>query len=117
MYPKEQQIGDTVHVQGDEYLINEFQRRKDEQHLKPKRQPVQVMMYQQMHRGLNFLCILMMSFVQKRPVTPQMTRNIRLNDAKTKRVPKFTSFVPVENEKDDDSPKPNNDKWMKDEGM
>ena len=60
----------------------------------------------------------MMCLLQKRrPVTPQMTKKIRLNDAKTKRVPKFTSFVPVENEKEDDVPKSKNDKWMKDEGL
>lgn len=92
-YLKEQQIGNTVQVQGDEYLRNEFQRNADEHHLKPNMQPIQ----------------------KRRPVTPQMTKKIRLNDAKTKRVPKFTSFVPVENEKEDAVSKSKNDKWMKDE--
>ena len=41
-YLKEQQIGNTVQVQGDEYLRNEFQRNADPHHLKPNMQPIQV---------------------------------------------------------------------------
>merc|ERR1719222_676392 len=91
-YLKEQQIGDTVHVQGEQYLIDGFQQKGDGQRLKPKMQPI-----------------------QKRPVTPQMTKKIRGKNERTKRVPKFTSFVPVENGKDEDDITPRNDKWMKDD--